>query len=135
VRGATGFGYSADHVFRGTRMNYSFLDHFKNEPLTDATRDYLFQDYDAEDDEEIKAFDFFREQGKKFDFTLLGVDIFDGVNEDAVIIEKFEKTLKSGAIDNEFSRAQQINRTRSYVTVVRLSGKIIGFDQSDVADD
>jgi hypothetical protein len=116
-------------------MNYSFLDHFKNEALNDATRDYLFQDYDAEDAEEIKAYEFFTEQGKKFDFTLLGVDIYDGVNEDAVIIEKFEKTLKSGAIDNEFSRAQQINRTRSYVTVVRLSGKIIGFDQSDVADD
>jgi hypothetical protein len=116
-------------------VNYNFQDHFKNEQLGEDTRDYLFQDYDVDDPEEIKVYDFFQDQGKKFDFTLLGIDIYDGVNEDAVIIEKFEKTLKSGVIDNEFSRSQQLHRTRAYVTVVRLSGKIIGFDESSIAED
>ena len=113
-------------------MDYRFSDHFKDEPLDDAARDYLFQDFDAEDPEEIKARAFFKERGAKFDFTVVGVDVYDGVNDDALIIEKFEKTLKSGAHDAEFER---LYRHRVYVTIIRQSGKIIGFDESAIPED
>lgn len=116
-------------------MSYYFLDHFKTEPLTEDMRGYLFQDFDAEDPEELKVLAYFDEQEKKFDFSLLGIDIYDGVNDDAVIIEKFEKTLKLGVTDHDFTREQQINRSRVYVTIVRLSGKIVGFDESAIAED
>ncbi len=116
-------------------MKYHFPDHFKDEQLDAAMRDYLFQDFDMEDPEELKVFNFFEEQGKKFDFTLLGIDIYDGVNDDAVIIEKFEKTLKNGKIDNEFTLAEQLYKHRFYVTIIRLSGKIVGFDESALADE
>lgn len=113
-------------------MNYSFPDIFKDEELSDDTRDYLLADFDPLDEQEIKTVQFFREQGKKFDFTLVGVDVYDGVEEDAIIVEKYEKTLQPGAIDNDFSR---LYNHRVYVTVIRRSGKIIGFDESAIPED
>jgi hypothetical protein len=113
-------------------MNYVFPDLFKDEDLSEDTQEYLFADYDPLDAEEIKARQLFLEQGKKFDFTLVGVDVYDGVEEDSIIVEKYEKTLKMGAIDSEFSR---LFKHRVYVTVIRRSGKIIGFDESAIPED
>jgi hypothetical protein len=113
-------------------MNYVFPDLFKDEELSEDTREYLFADYDPLDEEEIKAKQVFREQSKKFDFTVVGVDVYDGVEEDSIIVEKYEKTLKMGAIDSEFSR---LFKHRVYVTVIRRSGKIIGFDESAIPED
>jgi len=63
---------------------------------------------------------------------VVGVSFYNNVNDDALIIEKFEKTLKLGAHDPEFER---LYRHRVYVTIIRQSGKIIGFDESAIPED